>query len=74
MDYKIYYSDVAKVLIYKSRGKLSLFVEAYCDRKKYNFLTFMLIKCLMQTLQCTETLILYLFFSWKYEGPALAKL
>ena len=47
MDYKIYYSDVAKAL-YKSRGELSLFVEstiqcvvlAYFDCKKYKFSPF----------------------------------
>ena len=56
---------VVKVLIYKSRGGLSLLVQpkthcvflAYFDRKKQ---TLMLFNFLVRTLQCTETLILYL--------------
>ena len=46
---------------------------AYLDQKVsfkvkiYSFLNFMLINFLVQTLQRTETLILYLFGSWKYK-------
>ena len=67
----------SKSLYISHCGELSLFVEsriqcvvlAYFDRKKYNFLPFMLIKCLVQTLQCAETPICICFAHENMKAP-----